>query len=206
VYPDAAIHEGSRTDLDGLAAVLRQVVAALDADKIPYLLIGGLASSLLGRPRCSSDIDILVRPESARPALAALAEAGFDTLEKYPHWLYKAYRDDALVDVIFKCHGDIYLDDLMLEHSRLASFRGTQVRIAPREDLIVVKAIVHEEHMPRHWHDALALLVGPMDWEYFLHRARKGPRRLLSLLLYAESSGIAVPRDVMKRLAEDCHL
>ena len=29
--------------------------------------------------------------------------------------------------------------------------------------------------MPRHWHDALALLVGPMDWEYLLHRARKGP-------------------------------
>jgi hypothetical protein len=206
MYPDAAVHEGSCADLDGLAAVLRDVVGALDAAKIPHLLIGGLASSLLGRPRCSSDIDILVAPESARPALAALREAGFDTNEKYPHWLYKAFRDDALVDVLFKCKGDIYLDDAMLEHASIESFRGTPVRVAAREDLVVVKAIVHEEHMPRHWHDALALLVGPMDWEYFLFRARKGPRRLLSLLLYAESTGISVPPDVTRALAKECHL
>jgi hypothetical protein len=205
MYPDAAFHEGSRADLDGLAAVLRHVVTALDDAKIDYVLIGGLASSLLGRPRCSSDIDILVRPESARPTLAALAEAGFETNEKYPHWLFKAFREDALVDVIFKCRGDIYLDDAMLEHSQLASFRGTPVRLAPREDLIVIKAIVHEEHMPRHWHDALALLVGPMDWDYFLHRARKGPRRILSLLLYAESLGIPVPGGVVRRLWDECH-
>ena len=57
VYPEAAFHEGSRADLDGLAAVLRQVVGALDEAKIDYVLIGGLASSLLGRPRCSSDIE-----------------------------------------------------------------------------------------------------------------------------------------------------
>jgi hypothetical protein len=205
VYPEAAFHEGSRADLDGLAAVLRQVVGALEEAKLDYVLIGGLASSLLGRPRCSSDIDVLVRPEQARPALAALDAVGFQTNEKYPHWLYKAYRDDAVVDVLFKCRGEIYLDDAMLERSQLASFRGTPVRIAPREDLIVVKAIVHEEHMPRHWHDALALLVGPMDWEYFLHRARKGPRRILSLLLYAESIGIAVPRGVTQQLWEQCH-
>jgi hypothetical protein len=205
MYPDAAIHEGSRADLDGLAAVLRHVVTALDDAKVPYVLIGGLASSLRGRPRCSSDIDVLVRPESARGALTALADAGFETDEKYPHWLYKAFREEALVDVIFKCKGEIYLDDLMLERSTFESFRGTAVRVAPREDLIVTKAIVHEEHMPRHWHDALALLVGPMDWEYFLHRARKGPPRILSLLLYAESCGIPVPGSVVRRLWEECH-
>jgi hypothetical protein len=44
-----------------------------------------------------------------------------------------------------------------------------------------------------------------MDWEYFLHRARKGPRRILSLLLYAESIGIAVPRGVTQQLWDHCH-
>jgi len=61
------------------AAVVRRAVAALDGADVEYLLIGGLASSLLGRPRCTQDVDLLVRAEQADVALEALAEADFDT-------------------------------------------------------------------------------------------------------------------------------
>ncbi|HEU4887371.1 MAG TPA: hypothetical protein VFV49_05750 [Thermoanaerobaculia bacterium] len=41
---------------------LRRVTAALDANGIPYMLTGSLASSMYGVPRATNDIDIVVAP------------------------------------------------------------------------------------------------------------------------------------------------
>ena len=117
--PGAAVHEGSSGGVESLTSVLAEAVRALDKDAIDYLLIGGQASSLLGRPRCSSDIDLLVTPEDAPTALAALDRAGFRTERVNPHWLFKAYRRDVLVDLLFKVRGEIYLDSEMLRRSTL---------------------------------------------------------------------------------------
>ena len=199
--PGVACHEGSTAGIDELTEVMSEAVQALEKDAIDYVLIGGQASSLLGRPRCSSDVDLLVMPEDASPALAALARAGFRTERVNPHWLFKAFRRDVLVDLLFKARGEIYLDEEMLRRSTIRRFHGTHVRVVPPEDLIVMKAIVHDEETPRHWGDALSILpVTDLDWEYLLLRAQRAPRRMLSFLCYATSVDLAVPRDVMRRL------
>jgi hypothetical protein len=57
--------------------------------------------------------------------------------------------------------------------------------------------------MPRHWHDALSLIaVADLDWDYLVRRARKGARRILSLLLYAQSNDLVVPPAVVRELFE----
>jgi len=199
--PGAACHEGSTGGIDVLTEVMSEAVGALEKNAIDYVLIGGQASALLGRPRCSSDVDLLVTPEDAPPALEALAHAGFRTERINPHWLFKAFRRDVLIDLLFKVRGEIYLDDEMLRRSTIRRFRGTHVRVVPPEDLIVMKAIVHDEETPRHWGDALSILpVTDLDWEYLLLRAQRAPRRMLSFLCYATSVDLAVPRDVMRRL------
>ena len=199
--PGAATHEGSNAGIDQLTEVMGTAVGALDQHEIDYLLIGGQASALLGRPRCSSDIDLFVTPEDANPALDALARAGFRVERVNPHWLFKAFAHDVLIDLIFKVRGDIYLDAEMLRRSTRRRFRGLPVRVVPAEDLIVMKAIVHDEETPRHWADALALLPGnEIDWEYLLERARRSPRRMLSFLCYATSIDLAVPTHVLRRL------
>jgi predicted nucleotidyltransferase len=199
--PGAAVHERSTGGIESVTSVLGEAVRALDKDAIDYVLIGGQASSLLGRPRCSSDIDLLVTPEDAPHALAALARAGFQTERVNPHWLFKAFRRDVLVDLLFKVRGEIYLDAEMLRRSTLRRFRGTQVRVVPPEDLIVMKAIVHDEETPRHWADALAILASAdLDWEYLLARSRHSPRRMLSFLCYATSVDLAVPVSALRRL------
>jgi hypothetical protein len=203
MLPGCATHEGSDADPDTVAAVLGEAVRALDAEKLPYLLIGGLASALLGRPRCSSDVDLLVAPERAPAALAALAGAGFDTERTNPHWLYKAFKRRVLVDLLFRVRGGIYLDGEMLRRSTLRSHRDVTVRVVPAEDLIVMKAIVHDEETPRHWGDALGLLTTcDLDWDYLLARARWAPRRVLSLLHYATSVDLRVPSAPLRRLSE----
>ncbi len=67
----------------------------------------------------------------------------------------------------------------------------------------MIKALIHDEETPRHWHDALALVAaGDLDWDYAVWRARKGSRRVLSLLFYALSIDLAVPARVIAALLD----
>jgi predicted nucleotidyltransferase len=176
-------------------SVLGEAIHAVDDKEIPYVLMGGISSATLGRPRGTNDIDLFVRPEGARLTLDALESAGFTTEETDPRWLYKGFKDDILVDVIFRSTGDIYLDDEMLAHTRVVDVRGCAARIIAPEDLLIIKALTADEHMPHHWHDALGVITGSdLDWDYLVGRARRfGARRVLSLLLYAQSNDLGVP-------------
>jgi predicted nucleotidyltransferase len=177
---------------------------AVDRTGVDHIFVGGIAAATFGRPRVTHDVDVMVRPEDARTVLHALAERGFRTEERFPHWLFKAYNGPIEIDVIFRSSGDVYLDAEMLERAVDGTFEGRPVRLISPEDLVVMKALAHEEHCPRHWHDALGVLARtPLDWDYLLERARVGPRRVLSLLLYAQSNDLPVPSAVVKRLFQE---
>lgn len=183
-------------------AVLDDSIRALEQKGVPHLLVGGIAAATYGRPRWTHDVDFLVRPVDAGLALDALAADGFRTEETHPDWLYKAERDGVSVDVIFCVTGGILLDDEMLARGRKETIADRPVHVVAPEDMLVIKAVVHDEHMPRHWHDGVAILArGGLDWEYLLRRARAhGARRVLSLLLYAQSNDIVVPNGPVRAL------
>jgi predicted nucleotidyltransferase len=186
---------GRQVDEEVFLGVLRDAIGALEDKGIPYVLMGGVSSATFGRPRGTNDIDLFVEPEQARLTLEALAASGFTTEETDPRWLYKGFKDHILVDVIFRSTGDIYLDEEMLAHARVVDVRGCPCRIIAPEDLLIIKALTADEHMPHHWHDALGVITGSdLDWEYLVSRARRhGAWRVLSLLLYAQSNDLGVP-------------
>ncbi|MGE3262072.1 MAG: nucleotidyltransferase [Bacteriovoracia bacterium] len=174
---------------------------ALEEAQIPFALIGGVAASGLGRPRSTHDIDIFVRPEDAESAVQALAAKGFRTERTDIEWLFKAFKEDILVDIVFRSKGDIYFDDEMHRNRKLVEFHGRKVPLVSPEDLVIIKCAVHYEGGPHHWHDALAILShATIDWNYLLKRARRAPRRLLALLLYAQSSDILIPNSMIVNL------
>lgn len=182
-------------------SVLFSALSALEQGKIAYGLIGGVAASGFGRPRSTRDIDIFVRSEDAGSALEALGRHGFRTERTDPSWLFKAFKDGILVDIIFKSRGDIYFDREMAERTALIAYHGTKVRMVSPEDLVIIKCVVHDEIGPHHWHDALAILShATLDWEYLLKRARRAPRRLLALLTYAQSNDIGIPNRIIFEL------
>jgi predicted nucleotidyltransferase len=188
-------------DHDSFAPVLRDVGAALIATKAPFALIGGLAVSSFGRPRWTHDIDVFVRPPDADPALRELEQRGFRTERTDPQWLFKAFKDGVMVDLIFYCTGGFYLEDEMIERAVWRELFGTRLPLLAAEDLLLLKCAVHDENGPRHWHDALGILGRTrIDWDYLLARAHRVPRRLLSLLVYAHSVDLAVPNEVVKQL------
>jgi len=189
-----------------VAEALQDAASALERAEVPYVLIGGLASSLHGRQRSTRDIDLLVRKDDAKAALEALASAGFETDETNPQWIYKAFRNDVQIDLIFWLKGDVHLDDEMLERSTEGELEGVRVRVIPPEDLIVVKAVTHDEQTPRHWHDALGVIADTdLDWEYLGRRARRGARRVLALLIYAQSNDLLVSDEVVRTLFDQVY-
>ena len=196
------------TDLDraglsaAVATALGEVADALEAEGVRYVVIGGIASALYGRPRASDDLDLLVTKPDAERTLEALAGAGFETERTNDQWIYKAFRDGVQVDVIFWLKGDVYLDEEMVSRARRFDIGGRSIPVVPPEDLIVVKAIIHDEQTPRHWGDALGLVANcdDLDWDYLIHRGRHGARRLLALLVYAQSNDLLVSDDVVRKV------
>lgn len=189
------------TEEDVFRSVLGDAVDAIEGAGLRYVLIGGVGSAALGRPRWTHDIDFFVTPVDADAVLTALGHAGFSTERTNEHWIYKATRNDIVADIIFRTVGDIYLDDEMIQRAVRADFLGVRAFVAPPEDQIVIKAIAHDEQSARHWNDALALIADcTVDWEYLLTRAMRGARRVLSLLVYAQSNDLIVPTWVIDRL------
>jgi predicted nucleotidyltransferase len=202
---DPVTFEKEQVDQETFLRVLDESLDAIDGASIPYVFIGSIPSVVLGRPRWSEyaeDIDYFVRKEDARATLDALADAGFDTQETNTQWLFKGKKDGVVVDVIFRSTGDIYLDDEMLERSTEGVFKDRKIRLAPPEDLLVMKAIAHSQDTQTYWYDALGILAkANLDWDYLLERAvQHGARRTLSLLIYAESNDLIVPSGVIRRL------
>ena len=202
--PETAIEVTEADNGDLFLRVLDEALDALGRAGIPFLLIGGVGSAVYGRDQGTRDIDVFVRPETARKVLEVLGARGFDTKEIAERWLFKAIKHGVLVDVIFRSSRDILLGDDMLTRARVMSFRGRMVPIAPPEDLIVMKACAMSEDTSRYWYDAVSIIAHTeLDWDYLVARAREhGARRLLSLLLFATSLDIVVPSEPIETLHE----
>jgi predicted nucleotidyltransferase len=183
--------------------VLGRAVRALENKDIPYALFGSLVSDLYGRPAPSGDIDLLLRPGEADEGLDALEEEGFTTERLDPSWIYKACMQGVMVDVIFRVKGDIYLDDEVIEHTRVVDLFGNDVRVISPEDAALIEAVSNEAQSTDHWYNAIGIVARTdMDWDYLLRRARHAARRALSLLVYCDSTDVPVPNRVVKALFE----
>ncbi len=192
---------------EDLLATLQEVVESLEASGTDHLLMGGIGSFALARPRETQDIDVFLRPGAVEGTLDLLAARGFETSMHDPAWLAKAHKRGVLVDLIFRSSGEVYLDDEMLVRADRRDYKGVSARVIAAEDLLVIKALATEERTAHHWYDALALIAKcDLDWDYVVRRASEaGPRRVLSLLLYAESCDLAVPAQPITTIHDMLH-
>lgn len=201
-YPD-----GNPPGEEDLLAILAEVEGALAGAGIDHLFMGGISAYSHARPRVTQDIDVFIRPGDVARVRAALEAAEFDVVDHDPMWLMKGWKRGVLVDVVFRSSGDIYLDDEMLARHWSGEYKGVRAPLVAPEDLLVIKAMVTAEGNQQHWYDAIAIISRcELDWDYLLRRARQaGPRRVLSLLLFAESSDLLVPSSAVLSLFDAVH-
>ena len=198
------VHPEEPPGSERLLAVLDEAVAALEGADITFLLMGGLATSVLGRGREVTDIDVFVRDRDVGATLAVLEMSGFETMIVSPNWLAKAFKDDVLVDVISRSTHDITLTDEILERAIEVDIQGRRLPCVSPEDLIVMKAVATTEDTARYWYDALSLLGRPgLDWDYLARRAKQhGAKRLTAFLFFAASMDLLVPDEIVDELLD----
>lgn len=136
----------------------------------------GLAT-YTGRWRNTKDLDFYVLPSERDSFIDALSKAGFtdyyDTLAYDRGWIYRAVKDDVIVDVIWGTPNRIGEVDLEW-HKRAVpiKLRGEQLESLPPEELLYVKAFVVQRDRCD-WPDLLNLLcftAGNLDWDHVIKR------------------------------------
>lgn len=133
-----------------LLAALRDVVGWLDAERVPGMVIGGVAASVLGRPRATRDVDVIVLLEQERWAafLGSGERFGFVTrLEDAVAFARQSrvllVRHEATgidVDVVF---GALPFEEEALGRAQSVTVGGVTFKLPTPEDFTIMKAVAH---------------------------------------------------------------
>ncbi|MBV9311039.1 MAG: nucleotidyltransferase family protein [Solirubrobacterales bacterium] len=130
---------------DALTDSLKLAVATLRDREIDFLLGGSLAAWARGGPRPENDLDLMVKPEQAEAALAALVEAGMRSERPPEEWLYKAYNGEVLIDLIFHPAGLPLTDDVFARGEEMPVL-SVATPVMALEDMLLTKLNALDEH------------------------------------------------------------
>jgi predicted nucleotidyltransferase len=156
-------------------ALKRSAAALRDAD-VPFLLGGSLASWARGGPETHHDLDLMIRPQDAERALAALADAGMRADDPPEEWLVKAWDGDVLVDLIFEPKG-LPMTDEVIARGEAMSVLGMEMRVMALEDVMTTKLMALSEHALRY--ESLLQIARALreqiDWDAVRDRTAGSP-------------------------------
>jgi hypothetical protein len=129
---------------------LKQLLAALAAEEVDYVLIGGYALYALGYQRATIDIDLLLPPTReqglrAQRALLTLPDRVAAQLD--PDWFSEGQNirvaDAFVVDLMFNACGESI--DSLREHIRTIDLDGVPLRTLDLEGLLKTKQTMRDK-------------------------------------------------------------
>jgi hypothetical protein len=180
-----------------LGDTLKKAAAALRKAEVPFLLCGSMACwARGGPPLVTKDVDFCVKPEDAERALAALAEAGMPTERPPEGWLYKAWDNGILIDLLF-CPAAVPVTDEIFERGDEFAVMSVPMHVAAVDDVVSTKLLALNEHsldLEQLLQIARSLREA-IDWEEVRARTEYSPyaRAFFALV---EALDIASPRRV----------
>lgn len=145
-----------------LLAALGDLVAWLEAAHVSGVIIGGVAASLLGRPRVTRDVDALVHVSEERwkEFLKLGTRYGFHPRRKdalaFAHKarvLLVTHKPSSIdADIVF---GALPFEEEAIARALWIEIAGVRVPLPAPEDLVIMKAVAHR---PRDMGDIEAIL------------------------------------------------
>lgn len=167
-----------------VTAALTDVMRWFGAEKIRGVIVGGVAASILGRPRMTRDVDALILADDTRWDRLVRSAAAFGITARIENVIDFAARTRVLllrhdpsgvdVDVML---GALVFHNELLERSALVDLGVLQVRVPSAEDLVIMKAVARR---PRDIADIESILTA--DAALDLDRIRQKLREFSSLL------------------------
>lgn len=125
---------GTRRGVE-LLPTLKKSAAALERDRVPYMLGGSLACWARGGPAVAGDLDFMMRPEDAERALASLVGAGMREERPPEQWLFKAWDGEHMVDLIFDAAG-LPITDEVFERAECLDVAAMRIPVMALEDVM----------------------------------------------------------------------
>lgn len=164
--------------LNLLDKLYRKTITLLEKEEIPYLLIGGLAVGILGEPRMTQDIDLIIFiPKTGVPAfLKKLKSEGFDfnpTGTQKDLELKGAFRisyQDLWVDFIVSSTD---FEKSAFKRKIKVSLLDKKVNLPSPEDLILLKLIPGRERDLLDVKSIIERHKGKLDRKYLERWAQK---------------------------------
>jgi hypothetical protein len=159
-----------------LQAALKHSTAALKADGVPFALAGGYALWVHGAPEPEHDVDVVVTEADVPAAVESLSGAGLRIVRPPEDWLFKAYLDDALVDVLHRLNGNPVSEQL-IDSADDFEVLGVKIPVLPATDILITKLLSLTEH----YCDFAALLPvvravrEQLDWPRIQAATRENP-------------------------------
>ena len=161
---------------------LEQAVGALakflEAHRVPYMVIGGIANLVWGEPRATLDVDAaLLVEETAWPALIQDLRRAFRLIPQKPlnflrdtHVLPVETQEGVRIDLVW---ATLPYEHKAIARATMEHVAGHQVRVCRPEDLVIHKVIANR---PKDREDVRAIVrhQGPrLDRRYLTRTVRE---------------------------------
>ena len=123
-----------------------EAIERLTEAGVPFMVGGAYAyGPYTGIYRDTKDLDLFVRKSDAERSLLVLEEDGWRTERTFEVWLYKAFKGEWFIDLIFSSgNGIADVDEEWFEHAKPGVVFGHPVLLIPPEEMIWSKAFVLE--------------------------------------------------------------
>jgi len=159
-----------------LLPTLKKAAAALERDRIPYMLGGSLACWARGGPAVAGDLDFMVKPADAERALASLVGLGMREERPPEQWLLKAWDGDHLVDIIFEAAG-LPITDEVFDRADSLEVAAMRIPVMALEDVITTKLFAMNERSLDYEHvvQIARSLREQIDWAEVRSRTAESP-------------------------------
>jgi len=152
---------------------LKRVIEFLENNKIPYMVIGGLAISVWGEPRVTHDADFKV---SLDMPLLEFRKMFFEQFQERPTKIPKqvlspyVLRIWALPEVAVDLLVSVFdYEKQAIKRAKKATIEGVPTRVCRAEDLIIHKVVANREY---DWLDVERVLIrqkSKLDQAYILN-------------------------------------
>ena len=161
---------------------LQTVVKFLSAQKIKYVILGGIAASIYGEPRLTADIDISIILDKDKISEFLIQAKRYNIHPSLPN-IKKIARKTGILPMHLRKRGtigrlDIIIAENILEYTaikrgRLRKINSIKARIISPEDLIIHKIT---SSRPRDLEDLRGILIrqkGKLDIRYIQEWLKK---------------------------------
>jgi len=143
----------------------------------------------------------------------ALTKAGFD--DYYPRvaydrgWIYRAVRDDVIVDTIWQTpNRRTVVDEEWFKRSRKVVLRQESLEVIPAEEMLTIKLYVLQRDRCD-WPDLINLLYrtcSELDWDHVISRIGPDEPLLAGLLQVFSWVAPEKSREIPRNIRERYHL